>query len=448
MDKNKKMINEINHPSDESIEENLEYQDSIKEMDKHNASNKNDLYNKKQLSKEKNDKAKKGDDNQKIISDTSFLLFDDNLNEIIKKNIPPNNINLKNYNKQEELKILNEVMELDNLTESEKNYVLSEMINLRNIIIKSKEINKEIKNQINIKRIALYKLINQYFINSILEDIKNDAVKKDKYSKKLKKLEKIQNFGIFTYKNLSILETKYVLPFLDEEERKKLELEEKENKKLREKIALEEFENYKKYRERKKKNTQLIYDNSYLFRKEKIKKKDYKLRKEVEDILNKEYEEFQSHQNVRRKSRLMSLITKRKKLETKKKISKYKRNSLKLKNFKMQEEINEEVDDSKRLKELEEQKLEEEKDRKLKNFFERIRKLKNGEFQNFDEELNQLIIEIMDKKDVISKNKENRMNSFIQNFQYNRMKDKSKSKYNNRGFNFVSPIRFISEYQK
>ena len=448
MDKNKKMINETNHPSDESIEENSEYQDSIKEMDKHNASNKNDLYNKKQLSKEKNDKAKKGDDNQKIISDTSFLLFDDNLNEIIKKNIPPNNINLKNYNKQEELKILNEVMELDNLTESEKNYVLSEMINLRNIIIKSKEINKEIKNQINIKRIALYKLINQYFINSILEDIKNDAVKKDKYSKKLKKLEKIQNFGIFTYKNLSILETKYVLPFLNEEERKKLELEEKENKKLREKIALEEFENYKKYRERKKKSTQLIYDNSYLFRKEKIKKKDYKLRKEVEDILNKEYEEFQSHQNVRRESRLMSLITKRKKLETKKKISKNKRNSLKLKNFKMQEEINEEVDDSKRLKELEELKLEEEKDRKLKNFFERIRKLKNGEFQNFDEELNQLIIEIMDKKDVISKNKENRMNSFIQNFQYNRMKDKSKSKYNNRGFNFVSPIRFISEFQK
>ena len=447
MDKNKKMINEINHSNDISNEENSEYEDSIKEMDKHNVSNKNDLYNKKKSSTEKNDNSKNGGVNQKI-TDTSFLLLDDNLNEIIKKNIPPSNINLKNYNKQEELKILNEVMELDNLTESEKNYVLSEMINLRNIIIKSKEINKEIKNQINIKRIALYKLVNQYFINSILDDIKNNAVKKDKYSKKLKKLEKIQNFGIFTYKNLSILETKYVLPFLDEEERKKLELEEKENKKLREKIALEEFENYKKYRERRKKNTQLIYDNSYLFRKEKIKKKDYKIRKEVEDILNKEYEEFQNHQNVRRKSRLMSLITKRKKLETKKKISKNKRNSLKLKNFKMQEEINEEVDDSKRLKELEELKLEEEKDRKLKNFFERIRKLKNGEFQNFDEELNQLIIEIMDKKDVISKNKENRMNSFIQNFQYNRIKDKSKSKYNNRGFNFVSPIRFISEYQK
>jgi hypothetical protein len=322
------------------------------------------------------------------------------------------------------------------------------MINLRNIIIKSKEINKEIKNQINIKRIAIYKLINQYFINSILNDIKNDAVKKDKYSKKLSRLEKIQNFGIFTSKNLSILEARYVLPFLDEEERKKLELEEKENKKLREKIALEEFENYKKYRERKKKSTQLIYDNSYLFRKEKIKRKDFKLRKEVEAILNKEYEEFQSSQNIRPNSRLISLITKRKKIETKKKIAKNKRNSLKLKNFKMQDEINEQEDDSKRLKELEEQKLEEEKDKKLKDFFERIRKLKNGEFKDFDEELNQLIIEIMDKKDVISKNKENRMNSFIENFQYNRLKDKSKSKYNNRGFNFVSPIRFISEYQK
>ena len=34
----------------------------------------------------------------------------------------------------------------------------------------------------------------------------------------------------------------------------------------------------------------------------------------------------------------------------------------------------------------------------------------------------------MDKKDVVSKNRENRMNSFMQNFQHSRSKNKSKSK--------------------
>ena len=144
----------------------------------------------------------------------------------------------------------------------------------------------------------------------------------------------------------------------------------------------------------------------------------------------------------------MSLITKRKKFEKKKKFSKNKNANLKLKRFSMQDEEVHEEDNSQKLKELEELKEEELKEKKLKEFFERIRKLKNGEFKDFDEELNQLINEIMDKKDVISKNKENRMNSFIEQFQYNRMKNKSKNKYYNKGFNFISPVRFISDIQQ
>ena len=316
--------------------------------------------------------------------------MDDNLNEIIQKNLPPNNINKNNFNKQEELKILNEVMELDKLTESEKNYFLSEMLNLRNIIIKARTINKDIRNKINSKRIALYKLVNQFFVNLILDDIKHDAVVKDKYSKKLKKLEKIQSFGIFTYKNLSVLENKYVFQFLDEEERKRRELEERENKKLRKKIALEEFENYKRNLEKKKKS-QLIYDNSYLFKKE--KHKDLKIRKEVEDIINKEYEEFQEQENVRHNSRFVSLINKRKKSGKKKKFTR-KRNSVKLKKIQMQEGANDDENDSKHKKELEEQKLEEIKEKRLKEFFEKIRKLKNGEFKNY---LHKLFLNIRNK---------------------------------------------------
>ena len=143
----------------------------------------------------------------------------------------------------------------------------------------------------------------------------------------------------------------------------------------------------------------------------------------------------------------MSLINKRKKYEKKNKVPR-KRNSISLKRLSMQEEIIENEDNSKRLKELEEQKKEELKDKKLKEFFERIRKLKNGEFKDFDDELNQLINEIMFPKDVAIKNKENRVNSFIQNFEYNRIQNKSYSKNTKKGFNFVSPIRFISDVPK
>ena len=66
-------------------------------------------------------------------------------------------------------------------------------------------------------------------------------------------------------------------------------------------------------------------------------------------------------------------------------------------------------DNDKNRKELDEQRAEELKELKLKEFFIRIRKLKNGEFKDFDEELNRLINDIiMDKKDVVSKNRENR----------------------------------------
>ena len=94
------------------------------------------------------------------------------------------------------------------------------------------------------------------------------------------------------------MEARYVLPFLDEEERKKLELEEKENKKLREKIALEEFENYKKYRDRKKKSTQLIYDNSYLFDKN-DKEDKANIKQEVLDILAGKYNSNSNNNNSR-----------------------------------------------------------------------------------------------------------------------------------------------------
>ena len=429
---------------DEELTENPEYQEIIKEMEKYNVQSKNDLYNVKHLTKDKKPKNSGGGGLLQNVTDNSFFLFDENINDIIKNTLPPGNVKAKNFNKQEELKILGEVAELENLTEAEKSFALTELLDLRNIIIKSKIINKEVKEQINKKRINLYKLVNRFFIKYMLDDIENETVEKMKYSNKLNKLEKIQNFGIFTSKNLNILENKFIVPYLEEMEKRKREHQKKQIKILRQKIALEEFENYKKSLERKRKS-QLIYDNSYLFKK--TKQKEYKLRKEVEDILNKEYQDFERKQFSRSGERLNSLFGKRKKTIKRNKMNNY--INPKLKKLQMLDEEEEEgINEKKLKKELEEQKEDELKDKKLKEFFEKIRKLKRGEFKDFDEELNQLINEIMDNKDIISKNKENRMNSFLQNFELNRMKNKAKDKFYNKGYNFVSPIRFISENNK
>ena len=428
---------------DEELKGSKEYQELIKEMEKYNVQTKNDLYNAKHLTKEKKPK-NTGGGIRKTTTDNSFFLFDENINEIIKNALPTSNVKSKNFNKQEELKILAEIDELENLTDDEKRFALTEMLALRNILMKTKKLNKEVREQINRKRINIYKLVNKFFVKYILDDIKNETVERMKYSDKLNKLEKIQYFGIFTYKNLTILETKYLIPYLDKVEKRKRELQEKQEKILRQKIALEEFENYKKNLERKRKS-ELIYDNSYLFKKKKIK--EFKLRKEVEDLLIKEEQENEENQIARINERLNSLISNRKKSERRNKMNNYVNPKLKrIQN--LDEEDKDPIDEEKLKRELEEQRLEEMKEKKLKNFFVKIRKLKRGEFKDFDEELNQLINEIMDNKDIASKNKENRVNTFIQNFEFNRTKNKAKNKFYNRGYNFVSPIRFMSENNK
>ena len=435
----KKDFNQIKNKSKKNIEI-IEDPDVIKEMKKYHLTNKNDLYNMKNLTLEKKSK-NKGEGLVVKESDNIFFNLDENIDEIIKKNTPSGNLS-KNFNKQEELKILNEVVELDNLTKEEKNFVLSEMLDLRNKIIKAKIINKDIRNQINLKRISVYKLVNKYFINLILNDIENKKVTYDKYVNKLKKLEKIQNFGIFTFKNLSLLEEKYITPYLAEEKKRNKELSEKE-KKIRKRMALIEYEEIKKKLEKKNQKNKLIFDNLYLFKKE--KNKEIKLRKEVEEILNSPKVPIDT--NKRRETpRFMSLITRRKKNIIKKEKKSKKRNNFNLKKINFFEQDDTSNKDEEKLKELELQKQEEIKELNLKEFFKRIQKLKTLEFQDFDNELNQMMNEIIDKKDVISKKKETRINSFIQDFQLSRLKNKTSSKFNSKGFSYISPIRFISEH--
>ena len=207
----------------------------------------------------------------------------------------------------------------------------------------------------------------------------------------------------------------------------------------RKKIANEEFEKYKRLIEEKKR-TGLIYDNSYLFKKG--KKKQFKLRKEVIDILNTDYGQYYNKKkssNSKEKKKKNSKKQKDKQLTVPKK-------SLLVKREMTKEEKDEENERIRLFKEMEEkQRLEEIREKRLYKFFERIQKLKNGEFKNFEEELNFLIDEQLDQAKLAKESKENRINSFLKELQFNRVKAKFNTDFKNKQIGFISPFIFIND---
>ena len=93
----------------------------------------------------------------------------------------------------------------------------------------------------------------------------------------------------------------------------------------------------------------------------------------------------------------------------------------------------------------EKERIEEFRDKRLQDFFRRIQKLKNGKFKNFEEELNNLIDEQIDQAEIDRENKEMRMNSFMKEFQFNRVKSKFNSDYKNKQIGYISPFIFITD---
>jgi hypothetical protein len=270
------------------------------------------------------------------------------------------------------------------------------------------------------------------------------AIDVNKYKHKLDKLIYIQNYRVYSIRNLRVLEAKYIRPYIEEENRKKKEEEEKKEKSKRKKISDEEFKRFKRMVEAKKKNRELIFDNSYLFKKGKVK--HFKLRKEVEEILNTDYGLYYHGKSSSKKK------GKRKKKSKKKgqsKMIKFPKSSI----FHNVELTPEEMDEEERrqrlIRDLEEkEKMEEMRDKRLYDFFARIQRLKNGKIKNFEEELNLLIDEQIDEADRIRVRKEARMNYFLQEFQLNRVKAKYNSDYKNKKFDYLSPIIFTMENKK
>ena len=441
IDIRKKLFNEKENEEEELDEETLNNL-------KNNNINMDEFYKKNLTKNKKTKRGGKGIPNEKLMkgkNDDLLTLLDENVDDLIEKENNKTKRKKNNilFDKEEEIKILKEVEEMEEgLSLDERKYIISEMLDLRKLLVKSEKKDKETKNKINLKRISIYKMVNKYFITWILKDLSMKIVAPEKYKKKLDKLVRIKSYRIYSDKYLKKLEINYIIPFIEQEEKRKKDEEERKAKLARRKLALEEFERYKRMAEEKKKK-ELIYDNSYLFKKE--KKKQFQLRKEVEEILNTDYGKYYNYkkQNILPEEKTKKFIKKKK---AKKQI---KKNSIFTREEMTQEDKEEEEQQLRLFKEMEERERKEEiMDKKLREFFERIQKLKNGDFKDFDKELNFLIEEQIDQSKMIQEDKQNRMNSFVKELNFNRVKAKFNIDFKNKQICFISPIIFSYDNKK
>ena len=444
--KGKSTINKDGEDEDEEYDELEDFDDPelLKEMEKYHLDKKELSKLLSKLSKDKKKKRKGGfaDKFHKGGKDTDedFLLKEKDIEAISGEKRSD-----ANFDRDEEIKILKEIEELDEaLTLDEKQFMIKEILELRNLLVKEPKRTKEIREKINEKRLALFEIVDKFFINWIIKDLALKVIDIKKYKHKLDKLVYIQNYRIYSVRNLRLLEDKYIKPYIEEENRKKREEEEKKEKSKRKKISDEEFKRFKRMIEAKKKNKELIFDNSYLFKKGKIKK--FKLRKEVEEILNTDYGLYYHGKSGSKKK---GKRKKKSKKNGKNIMQKFPKSSI----FNNVELTQEEMEDEERrqrlLRDLEEkEKMEEMREKRLYDFFARIQRLKNGKIKNFEEELNLLINEQIDEADRIRARKEARMNYFLQEFQLNRVKAKYFSDYKNKKLDYLSPLIFTTENKK
>jgi hypothetical protein len=199
----------------------------------------------------------------------------------------------------------------------------------------------------------------------------------------------------------------------------------------------------------KRKKTNLIYNNSYLFKENDSDSDDDKnqsnvlIKKEIQDILNTDY----GKEPIKISDSTIFVSRRRKKEEY------IKRNYVKRKTNRMLLKINDELLNEetllkkKKLKEESEEEMKKEKirDKKIYEFFEKIQRLKKGTSINYDDELNLFIDKQIEQNNEIPKEKNGgRLNIFLQDFLSNRIMAKFNSNLKNKRIAFLSPIIFTS----
>ena len=395
----------------------------------------NDNNNEDKKSKKKNKKKNKNSENPNDINNknNSNINYDENQeNELIKEDGEKSG--------DGRMEIIVEINEMDDgLTDDEINYLIDEMLEMRDLYKKENKSQEE-KNEIIAKRKNMFPIVEKYFIYLMKVKFIEEGFNKDVYRDKFLRLRKIRAYRVFSQLHLKKLEQKLIIPLL-KMEKKRRKLIALQKKKDREEIQREMDKIYSKSKKKKKdENGNLIYDSSYLFKK---MDDQVNIKKEIQDIIDTDYGKsffFKKAEKLAKKRR------KKKKLDLRK-------NALFREVIAKDANNDDELERQRRkMLELEELKRKQElRDKRLYDFFARIQKLKDGKLDNFEQELNDLIDEQIDSNTDKEKiQNEIRLNSFMHQFQLNRMKEKFYLNFKNKRIGYLSPLlfKFESYYNK
>ena len=332
---------------------------------------------------------------------------------------------------------------------------------------------EDIKIEINNKRDEVKDIVYTFF-EKLLNKLTIKEIKEEEpHLEIFKDLKKLQDFGIYTSKDLNDILNRVLLE--RQEEVLKYEKgydnnnsneEMSENKTIKrrnsaiervfnkQKIQLKRMKstmignNFKfEFGRGKRKKTNLIYNNSYLFQNNDSDDENTSnsiIKKEIQEILNTDYANTPT--KITKTRFLFSKKRKKAQDVVEKEFIKRKSN---LKFLRIDDEVLDEemlLKNKKRNEELEEElKREEMRDKKIYGFFAKIQKLKKGSLIDNDDEINTFIDQQIELNNEIPRDKNGgRLNIFLQDFQSNRIRAKYNFDLKNKRIGFISPIIFTS----
>ena len=420
-----------------------------------------------------------------------FTLFQINtLKKIIKKSKNNSNFKQNSNSSSEEEKKDDSVISLSSVDEKEEinenieikkemdilGNILSnnELYNLFDLVMELKKLlrqrnkTEDIINEIKVKKNDIKDILSTFFEKLLLK-LSIQKIKEDEeHIEIFDELVKLKQFGIYSSNDLKEL----VRKILKQREKDVLEYqkgyqpqedEDIGNKSWRRSSVESVFQRKRidiinpnksskfkmEFRRGKRKKTNLIYNNSYLFKNNESddeNKTNLRIKKEIQDILNTDYG------NIPIKIADTTILYSRRRKNPAVIKRKYvkrttNRNFIRLNDEKLDEKLM--FKNVIRYRESEEQlKKEEIRDKKIYDFFSKIQKLKKNKYNELDIFINKQME--LNNEIQIDKNG-GRLNIFLQDFHLNRIRAKYQVDLKNKRFGFLSPVVFTSPndiYQK
>ena len=386
--------------------------------------------NKKRMKKDKEkEKDKKKDKKNEVITEDIKSLF-----HTIKKNTYSLNTIYSNGDLNElEKELLSLTNNLESLSSKDREQLLKYLNELEQALEKERNGTNNLYNKIKIKN--LHYQIYQY----ILELYNKNLLKphtKNKNSKYLLSLLKNFNFDQKLIKTVNSDEEE------DEKEANGIidhgngENEEIDNlfisgKKRSHSLNIAKLRGYYK-----------LY-HKFLFRKIKNIKRLHKLNSAKKSWKNDEWLKFIAKHGIKNKPKFKK--KKRKKYEGRNRLMAYEKYHIPLSHFFIEDEEIRQIKENQRIKNLKKQITE----KKMKEFFRKIQRLKDETLEDYEKELKLLVDEQLDRIDYAkSKENESRVNNFIQDLDYSRNKEICSKIFYSQRMHFVSPIIFFSKKNK